>query len=490
MNVGMRPGTRSIQPLTVLAVIILMAAASFAHAQDDIAGKWRTEQQTPSGKIIVIMQFQQDATGRWTGTVKNSRNPEEIGELKSVNVDGSMVTFHTLTDMPGTDNQVRSNFMLRLRPAENKLKGNVNIKIPGMGERDAPIEFSRIVEQAGAEGISFQQNRPVIGAWSARPDDDDKEREVQIEVLADGDDYRGTLTDTGVDETVALRDLLVKDTTVSFNFRFEGAPFMSSFWGRYDSERDRLRGSMSIGGQSQPMTFERTSAGPESLLDEFETEKKPLPRKHESKLAAVGRLSYWVPLYVLKDNVRNINDITSPELNFDVGARWYFIDYISLGVRYARGGLGFDTNEQNLGLFDPVDGPQGEGLSHALTKDSYLKMDGVEFTLNGYLGQSLFPTSRFNPYLTFLAGRTSWELTEGGRGTDIISIFGEPVEGSSWTFGGGLGTEYALGRRLGLEFEWLWSYTMTGDEKKWADTTEQWTSQHVYRFSLGLVWWF
>jgi hypothetical protein len=56
--------------------------------------------------------------------------------------------------------------------------------------------------------------------------------------------------------------------------------------------------------------------------------------------------------------------------------------------------------------------------------------------------------------------------------------------------GGGLGTEYAWSKRFGLELEWLWAYTMTSDETKWLDITHQWTSQHVYRLSLGGIVWF
>jgi len=483
----MRPGTWSILLLTVLAVL---GAALVARAADPIAGKWRTEVVDPAGKLVLIMDLQQDATGLWIGSIKNSRS-SEIDELKSVTVDGGNVTFFTDTKIPNQDITVRTTFELRLSAAADQLRGTASVNFQGT-RRETPMEFTRMVEKAGAGGISFVPGRPIIGAWSARPDDDDEAREIQLEIVAAGDASTGTLTDTGIDQTVSLRDLVIndRDGSLSFNFRFEGAPFMSSYWGRYDEEQDRLRGSMSIGGRSQRLDFRRTSAGPESLRDEFATEKKPLVRKHGSRFAGTARLAYWQPLYVLKEKVRNINDITKSSLGFDVGARYHILDYFAVQARYARNGLGFDTNETNLGLFDPADGPQGDGISSPLTTESYLTLDGLEFSLIGYLGQNLFPTSRFNPYLIAVAGRTNWALTESGRGSDAIAIFETPLEGTDWTFGAGLGTEYALGPRFGIEAEWVWAYTLTEDETKWQDIVAQWTSQHVFRWSLGGVIWF
>jgi len=488
MNVGTRPGT---WPSVLLVVLVAVAAAAPSLAQEGVAGKWRTEVDSVQGKAVLILNLEQDATGRWLGSLRSSTRPDEITDLQAVDVDGNRVSFRTSTEIPGQDVTIRADYALRLNPVDDLLKGQVSASVPGMGVREMPLEFERVVEKAGAESISFVAERPLIGAWSARPDDDDEQREIQMEILPDGDGYRGTLTDTGVDETVELRDLAINEgeQTVSFNFRFEGAPFMSSFWGRYDEENDRVRGSMSIGGRSQPLTFDRTSPGPESLLDDFETEREPLPVKHPSKLAATARLSYWQPLYVLKEKVRNINDITTAQVGFDLGVRYHIIDYLAVHARYVRGGLGFDTNEKNLGLFDP-DGPQGGGLSAPITADSELTMDGFEFVVIGYLGQSIFPESRFNPYVHFVAGRTDWELTSGGRGTDPIQISEEPVEGTDWTFGGGLGTEYAINDRFGLELEWLWAYTLTEDETVWSDVAEQWTNQHVFRFSLGAIVWF
>jgi len=487
MNVGMRPGTKSILLLTLLAIL---ATATLAQAQNGIAGKWRNEQEGPNGKVVTIWEFQQGADGRWTGTARSSANPGETIPLERLQVNGDDVEFQINHDVPDQSAKLKTEFKLKHRSAENLLKGSVQASIPGVFDRTTDVELTRMVEKAGASGMVFQPSRPILGAWSARPDKDDKEREIQLEVLADGSSYKGTITDTSADETIGLRDLVVKDNTVSYNFRFDGAPFMSSFWGRYDSEKDRLRGSMSIGGRSQPLVFERVSAGPESLDDEFGDEKPPLPIKHFHKFAVSGRLAYWQPLYMVKENIRNINDITTGGTGFDIGARWHLIDYLAMGLRYSRGGLNFDTNETNLGLFDPVTGDQGDGLSHALNTDSTMPMDSIEFTITGYLGPKLTPNSKFNPYIVGLAGKTTWEVNVSGRGSEVIGIYGEPLEGSTWTFGAGLGTEYAFNHRWGLEFDWIWTYSLTEDETKWEDVTYQWTNQHVFRFSLGACVWF
>lgn len=485
MNVGMRPGTRTILLVTAIA---LLATVAMAQEAPKIAGKWRTEAQGPQGKVVQIVQFQQDETGRWIGTTKSSVDPDNVHDLEAVNVEGPRVSFRRTEESGGAT--IKLNFDLRLNPVSDELRGTVDLQFPG-GNREMPVTFTRVVERADAEGISYLSDRPAVGSWSAQPDKKDKERAIQLDILPNGDDYKGTITDTGIGETVAVKSLDVKDNdVVSFLFRFEGAPFMSSFWGRYDEVKDELRGSMSIGGRSQPLKFIRTSQGPDDIDDEFETQKEPLPIKHTGRFAVTARASLWNPLYVLKEKNRNINDVTSSKLAWDGGLRFYIIDFLAVQARYARGGLGFDTNETNLALFDHVTGPQGEGMSASLSTDSEIVMDGWEISFVGYLGQNILPKSKFNPYLIGLVGKTSWELTESGRGSDIIEIFERPVEGTDWTFGGGLGTEYAVSDRFGLELEWLWAFTTTGDETEWADTTFQWTNQHVYRLSLGGVVWF
>ena len=484
MNVGMRPGTRTFLLVTAFG---LLAAATAASAADDLAGRWRGELPGPQGEIAQILQFQQDQTGRWTGTTRLSTDPDTIHDLEALTVDGTRVTFQG--DL-GEGVRGTARYALTLRPVTDQLRGSLILSTP-MGERTVDVQFERVADRAETEGISYIPDRPVVGAWSARPDDEDEEREILLDILPEADAYKGTITDTGVGETVAMRDLEVKDgSVVSFNFRFEGAPFMSSFWGRYDEVRDQIRGTMSVGGRSQVLRFERTSQGPDDVADALAGRQEPLPVKHAYSFAVTLRGAYWHPLYVLKENERNLNDITTAEFAFDASARFHIVDYLAIQARYVRGGLGFDTNAENLALFAPVDGPQGTGLSAGPTTDSFLAMDGFEFSVVGYLGQNVLPDSDFNPFLTLTMGRMNWELTESGRGSDPLAIFERPLEGTDWTFGGGVGTEYAVNERFGLEFEWLWAYTTTEDETQWEDITHQWTNQHVYRFSLGGVVWF
>lgn len=482
MNMGTRPGTRTILLVITLAVL---ATASALQAADDFAGKWRSEISSMGGQIVVLLNLEQDVTGRWKGFLKSSEAPDEVLDLERVKVEGRGISFSISYEDPRIEGTIRNEFDLRYRPSEGKLKGTVTASMAGF-EREAPVEFKRVVEKTSAEGISFLSDRPVVGTWAVRPDKDDKEREFQLGILPHADDYKGTITDTGADATVAMRDLDVKDSNVvSFNFRFADAPFVSSFWGRYDEVRDEIRGTMSVGGRSQRLEFKRTSEGPDDVEDEFGTEKKkPLPIKHDHRFAVTVRGALWQPLYVLKEKHRNINDITTGSYAGDAGVRWYVLDYFALQVRYARGGIGFDTNENNLSLFDQPE------IRPRLTADSYLSLDGFEFSTVGYLGQSIIPDSKFNPFITALAGRTTWELTESGRGSDIVAIFEKPLEGTCWTFGIGLGTEYALSTRFGLEFEWMWAYNLTEDETVWHDVDTQWTNQHVYRLSLGGIFWF
>jgi opacity protein-like surface antigen len=494
MNEGKHPGTQSLLPLILLAVLV---TASFGQTDASIEGKWRTQLEGPAGRVVLIMELTQDtSSGQWTGDIRSARTPLESDELQALTVIDNTVRFHTLSEVPGQNITIRTDFNLQLRPTDDELRGSMKAVIPGMDVPEMPVTWTRIVEQAGAEGLRFQPSRPFIGAWRTQPDNDDRERELILEVLPDGDDYRGTLTDTGIDQTSALRDLVINDRqqTISFNYRFADEPFLSSFWGRYDEDRDRVRGSLSSSGSSQPLSFERTSPGPESLLDEFAVAKRPLVRKHDTLFAMTVRGAQWMPLYILKDNVRNINDITSSSFAYDAGVRFHLLDYLALQLRVMRGGLGFDTNERNLGLFDPrVEGPQSGGFleeTGIVSNRSYLSLDSYEFSLVVFLGQGLIPNSKFNPYLTTVIGRTAWELTEDGRGTRPISLYEVPLQGTDWTFGGGLGTEYALSKRFGLELEWVWSYTTTEDETLWLDVTEQWTSQHIFRFSLGGIFWF
>ena len=55
--------------------------------------------------------------------------------------------------------------------------------------------------------------------------------------------------------------------------------------------------------------------------------------------------------------------------------------------------------------------------------------------------------------------------------------------------GVGIGTEYQLNSSMVLEFEWMWRYFLTEDEKKW-DVDETWSNTHAWNLSVGLTYGF
>jgi len=497
MNQGIRPGTRLAWLL--LIVVSLGAAVASAAEDTDFSGRWRAKLSSPQGdEIIVVMDLSQDVAGAWTGTMRSSQARDRSITLSNLVVGGGQVQFSIkLPEFPG----VRQDYVGEISDDGQTLDGSLHVENP-QGSFDMPLEFSKVATEAAAGPAPaeespvarFDPSNPLTGRWTARPSDKEKERELHLELgLDSAGEWAGRLTDTGTDESNTLRDIEMGDNTVSFNFRPEGAPFLASFWGRYLPEEDEIRGSLSLGGRSQPLTFTRLGPAPGAQEDLFAEEKEPLPRKHFKPLGVVAHGSYWHPLYVIKEGVRNINDITTSSWAWDAGLRWYVLDTFAVGGRYVRGGVGFDTNAQNLALFDPTTnppGPQSDGLRPPITKDAFIAMNGFEFTMAGYVGPVLFPNSKFNPYVTGLIGRMDWELNVDGRGSEVITLRDEPVQGTDWTFGGGLGTEYAISQRIGLEFEWTWAYTVTQDDQLWPDTTYQWTSQHVFRFSFGGIVWF
>lgn len=209
MNEGKHPGTRFLLSLMTIA---LWATASSGQTDADIEGRWRSQIEGPTGRVVLIIELSRDAaTGQWTGNIRSSRTPEQSEELRTVTVADRSVQFHTLSEVPGQDIRIRTNFNLQLRPAGDELRGTMQAVVPGMQIPEMPTTWTRIVEQAGADELRFQPTRPFIGAWRAQPDRDDRQRELVLEVLPDADDYHGTFTDTGIDQTTALRDLVIHD---------------------------------------------------------------------------------------------------------------------------------------------------------------------------------------------------------------------------------------------------------------------------------------
>jgi len=489
MAQGNRPGFGFAVALLVMASTL--AGAAMAQAADDHTGKWRGELNLPQGELVVLLELMQDDAGAWTGTIGSSVDKGRVLTVADLAITEERLTFRVT--LPGLDPEAKQTYEGQFE--DERIKGVLTLKGRGKPKtynlnfrRLTLIEEEDLTPPPGSPIATYDVANPLSGSWAARSSAEDEARQLKLELGRDSTSkVSGTITDTGTDQTTVLRDIGFDDNTVAFNFRPEGAPFLASFWGRYIPEDDEIKGSLSLGGRSQPLTFKRVGRAPGATVDYYVP--PPRPRKHFSSLGASARLAYWHPLHILRDDVRNINDITTSSAGFDLGARYYVMDSFGVQVRYFRGGLGFDTNETNLDLF-AADGPQGAGIAPAITADSYLSLSGFELTLMGYIGPMMFPTSRFNPYVIGVAGKTSWELGSDGRGSTPVAIYDVPVEGDDWEFGGGLGTEYAINGRLGIEAEWLWSYFLTEDVKKWEDNTEQWTNTHAYRFSLGVIYWF
>jgi opacity protein-like surface antigen len=314
----------------------------------------------------------------------------------------------------------------------------------------------------------------LVGEWVAKQKIDDNEVELRLLLKRAGEDWTGSISDpTGTGAELPMSALRVGDESVSFNSQPESIPYPASFYGNYDAEDDMILGTFSVGGRSLPMSKFRRADSAEVVAEE---EKKPRVQKHFYNFAASGRLSFWFPIRIIEDNQRNINDVTSSTLNWDVSARWYALDALALFGRYLHGGLGFDSDAAQVEEFAYM----------GLTTDSYLKLDGWEFGLNAYVGPALLPNSRFNPYFTGSLGRTSWEVTGSGRGSEVLALEDVPLQAVSTAFGLGLGTEYAINRRLFLEAEWTWRFVLSKDETQWPNSDLEWTNTSLWTLSFGL----
>ncbi len=304
---------------------------------------------------------------------------------------------------------------------------------------------------------------------------------VQIHLTLDksGPLWAGTLDDPTMGETV-VTNLKVSETRISFTFKPESAPFPLNFFGSYIAGDDRVTGTFSLHGNSRFVKFERVPGTDVNNMGLAIEPAAPVRIRHDYHFAVTARVSYWAALHVIQDEVKTINDLTTGDVNFDGTAKWFVLDGFNIFGRYYRGGQGMTDNADELARFADIN----------LSADSYLKLDGWELGVVGYLGNIMMPESSFNPYLTAAIGQTSWELSEGGRGTTVIVKDLAPFTGTDLTFAFGLGTEYELSSSLALEFEWLWRYFLTEDDTLWQDTEELWSNTHVWALSAGLTFGF
>jgi hypothetical protein len=276
--------------------------------------------------------------------------------------------------------------------------------------------------------------------------------------------------------------LSVSGTAVSFRFQTLELDQTVIFSGNYSAWNDAIRGVLIYGGESLMMRLDRVGVAPGvqevtttpgdtvGFGDEVAFERI----RHQTNFGLVGRVNLWKPIYIIKEDRRNINDITSDEGAIDVGLRWYAMDDLAIYARYVNGGLGFHTNSKNLERF---------GFSGL----EYIDINGYEFGMNMYVGDILAPNSNFNPYITAYAGKMDWQLGVNGPDSEPFRILDEPVEGNDLSMGAGLGVEYLASDTYAIELEWIWRYVFTEDDTRWEDTENLWTNTHLWSLSLGLV---
>jgi opacity protein-like surface antigen len=323
---------------------------------------------------------------------------------------------------------------------------------------------------------------PLHGEWEGdltMPDG--TSRHVIIELQQGGDGSWTGRIQAGADRTqhLELDRLSVSGSAVNFRFTNPQDGETAIFSGSYQAWSDQIKGIFRVRGFSLPIMMNRVGAGVDGQLtgtaaDSALVDAKVVRTRHENNFAVSFRGSLWNPLYVLKEDARDINDITTASSGYDASLRWYIIDDLALFGRYVQGGLGFDTNESNLGLFN-------------FSGDEFLEMKGWEFGLNAYWGDVIFPNSDFNPYATAVIGKIEWSVGTDGRGSDPYQILETPLEAKDYGVGFGLGTEYPVTKALAVEFEWMWRYILTEDLDEWSDQTLTWTNTNAWSLSLGMV---
>ena len=322
---------------------------------------------------------------------------------------------------------------------------------------------------------------PLEGEWEGdltMPDGTARHIIVELIQGAEGGWSGKIQSPTDRTQYLELTRLSVSGSAVSYRFTNPSDGETAIFSGNYQAWNDLVKGIFRVRGFSLPIQMARVGAGIEEGLEgelaEGEEEAKVVRIRHENNFGVTLRGSLWNPVYILKEDNRDINDIATSSSGYDAAVRWYVIDDLALFGRYVKGGLGFDSNEYNLGLF-------------GFTGNEFLEMKGWEVGINAYWGDILFPTSNFNPYATFIVSKIDWTLGIDGRGSDPFVILERPVTAEDYGFGFGFGTEYPLTKALSLEVEWLWRYFMTEDTDVWNDDDLRWTNVNAWSLSLGMV---
>lgn len=308
-----------------------------------------------------------------------------------------------------------------------------------------------------------------------------EEWEITLTLDKSGEDWSGTISDQLLGE-LQLKNVKVTDTRISFTFRPDNAPFQSNFSGSYIAADDRVTGSFSMRGASRFVKFRRAPGSQLPAVGTTTSEgiQEPARIRHNYKFAVTGRISNWATLHVVKDEVPTINTLTTSAGGMDGTLRYNVLDGFSIFLRGFRGGQNFAQSEEVLAQIDQV----------SLSSETYLKLDGFELGVMGYLGNLLMRNSKFNPYLTATVGQVSWALSGNGRGSDALVLERQPLQGDDLCAAGGIGTEYQISEKICLEAEWLWRYFMTKDTDFWPDVDNTWTNTHAWSLSLGVTYGF
>lgn len=327
------------------------------------------------------------------------------------------------------------------------------------------------------------------GRWVGEIDTPDG-RKAEIYLILDQKDgvWTGSLEDPATGSASAT-DVKVTATAIAFKFQPQGSPFAVNFSGSYVAGDDRVSGTFSLQGTNRFVKFTRVGAAPgggtagdamAAAAAAPDTVKVVVRTRHPYQLALTGRAAWWASLHSVKDEHYNINNLTAAAPAFDGAVKWFLLDGFALFVRGVRGGQEMSQEPPLLAQYE----------ANGLGPDSYLVLDGFEIGVNAYLGEKLMPRSRFNPYVTGGAGRYDWTMTTAGRGTAPLTIEQRALEGTDLGGWFGMGTEYALARKLALEVEWAWRFYLTSDTKYWRDSDGVWGNTLAFALSAGLTYGF
>jgi opacity protein-like surface antigen len=306
-----------------------------------------------------------------------------------------------------------------------------------------------------------------------------EELDIFLSLAKGGTAWTGTLESDAIGQTT-ITGLRVSDTRIGFTFQPEGAPFPAHFTGSYIAGDDRVTGTFSLRGNSRFVKFQRVPGSEAVALAPGQQPPKPKRIRHDYKLALSARYSYWAALHVVKDDVYNLNTLTTGKSNYDAALNWFIGDEFNVFFRAYRGGQGTTDNAEKLAPY----------ANMGISTDSYLQLDGMEIGIKGYLGSAMARNSKFNPYLTATAGKSDWAYYRNERGSTVMEIDQNKLEGKSTAFAFGIGTEYELSKSFALDFEWAWRYFLTSDEGKWPDPDTTWSNTHAWTLSVGLMWGF